>query len=280
MISHAESVPALRALTYLAPGIPREFFELVTAHLSAALGLQIQLDADCRSSGPMHGDPDPFAEGRADIGFLCSPSYLYLQGQKRPSVELVPAGFVFADARHAGEPLYFSEVVVRKDHHAQCFSDLDGAVWGYNDECSLSGYFSTLQELATRGRDKGFFGRWVKTGSHLTSIESTLAGSIDGAAIDSVALSILMRERPDLRERLRIVESFGPFPIQPVVLGSGLARSLKQCIAHALLELGPDMSTRLSRFGLERCLPIDDRAYEEERRALASLQWDRRCTVQ
>jgi ABC-type phosphate/phosphonate transport system substrate-binding protein len=174
----------LNALTFLAPGIPLEFFEIVTGCIAEALSCEIQLSAEDRISGPMHAAADPFDEGRADLGFLCSPSYLYLRAQARPSVELVPAGFVFRDRRAAGRPVYFSEVVVRSDHSAREFADLAGSVWGYNDECSLSGYFSALQKLSELGCDGSFFGRRVRTGSHLESVEAVLSGAIDGAAID------------------------------------------------------------------------------------------------
>jgi phosphonate transport system substrate-binding protein len=263
----------LVALTYLAPGIPLEFFQLVTDHLARALGCQIQLETESRISGPMHGEPDPFAEGRADIGFLCAPSYLYLRSQGRPSIELVPAGFVFRDERAAGEAVYFSEVVVRPDHHAQGFGDLAGSTWGYNDECSLSGYFAALQELAELGRSETYFGRSVCTGSHDASIESILNGAIDGAAIDSTVLARAKRERPELERRLRVLDSWGPFPIQPVVVRSALGGAWLARIADALLDLHSvhRSGKRLSELGLERCVPIDDAAYAEERRALCAL---------
>jgi len=156
---------------------------------------------------------------------------------------------------------------VKALHPARAFADLAGAVWGFNDECSLSGYFSTLQELARLGADRSFFEHWVRTGSHAASIEATLAGAVDGAAIDSIAFALMLRERPELRGRLRVLASFGPFPIQPVVVRSELAPTWRARIAGALLELGPS----LSRFGLEGCIPIDHTAYEDEHRTLCSL---------
>lgn len=69
---HSDS--PLRALTYLAPGLPLEFFEEVTAHLATRLGRELRLASECRSSGPMHGDLDPFRAGEADLGFLRSRS--------------------------------------------------------------------------------------------------------------------------------------------------------------------------------------------------------------
>jgi len=261
----------LRALTYLAPGIPLEFFEAVTDHLARALSLRIELEMDSSSSGPMYGQHDPFAADRHDIGFLCSPSYLYLRAKSPPSVELVPAGFAFDDPRAAGRPVTFSEVVVRSDHPARSFVDLAGGVWGYNDECSLSGHFSTLQKLSELGCNGDFFRRRVRTGSHHASLAATLDGAIDGAAIDSTVLALVRRERPELTSRLRVIDSWGPFPIQPIVVRAGLGSAWARRIADALLGLEREARTRLARFGLADCVPIDDTAYAEERRALCDL---------
>lgn len=266
-------VGRLRAITFLAPGIPIEFFEWVADLIARKLGCAIDLESESRTSGPMHGAADPFADGRADIGFLCSPSYLWLRAQALPSVELVPAGFVFHDPRAGGQPVYFSEVVVRADHPAQEFGDLAGGVWGYNDECSLSGYFAALQKLSELGCNGGFFRERVHTGSHHASIDATLAGAIDGAAIDSIVLASLRRERSGLTDRLRVLDSWGPFPIQPVVVSSALGPAWAARIAEAMLGLprAGEHARRLAEFGLERCVPIDDAAYAEERRALCAL---------
>jgi len=263
----------LRALTYLAPGVPLELFELVCEHLGRRLSREVRLESESRSSGPMHGERDPFAEGGADIGFLCSPSYLYLSSRPEPSVALVPAAFVFRDERAGGRAVYFSEATVRADHPARCFADLEGTVWGYNDDCSLSGYFAALQKLAELGCEGGFFGRRVHTGSHHASIEALLAGTIDCAAIDSTVLTRLSRERPDVHARLRVVDSWGPFPVPPIVARRALGAELVGRIAGALLELGsePGQAQRLARHGFERCAPTDESAYAEERRALCAL---------
>lgn len=268
------ALPAtLRALTYLSPGIPFEFFEALTEELGRALGCDVWLAAEERSSGPVHGDLDPFGAGEMDLGFLCSPSYLYLASRSTPSVELVPAACAFGDRRSAGQPVYYSEVVVRHDHPAASFADLQGAVWGYNDTASLSGHFSTLQHLAELGRGEEFFQARLRTGSHLESLEAIRRREIDAAAIDSVVLARVQRERPDLAADLRVVESWGPFPIQPVVLRRGTAPDLAARVAQAWLEVDLD-GEHAAIF--ERCAflgfrPVDPSFYAEEGRVLRSL---------
>lgn len=246
---------------------------MLTEYLSTAVGRAMELDVEPRSSGPMHGDEDPFASGLADIGFLCSPSYLYLRAQATPSIELVPAAFVFGDRRANGKPVYYSDVIVRAEDPARSFGDLADCTWGFNDECSLSGYFAALQRLSDLALDTSFFGRIVRTGSHHASVEQVLAGDLDSAAIDSNVLNLLLRQRPEVRGRLRIVDSWGPFPIQPVVVRRGLGAHLTRRVTDALLRLHEDPihGRDLARFGIERCTTIDSSAYEDEKRALCAL---------
>lgn len=272
MVNSSNSTGSLRALSFLAPGLPKTFFECVASHLEEQLGREIQLSFDEGSSGPMEGDPDPFAEGGADLGFLCSPSYLYLRDKPDPSVQLIPAGFVFRDSRNAGRAIYFSDVVVRRDHPALRFGELAGGTWGYNDECSLSGYFSTLQELNALGHGRDFFGEWVRTGSHARSIEMVTAGDLDGAAIDSVSLTLLLEGRPEMRDELRVIDSFGPFPIQPVVACANLDPQLVQALADAMLNMNEGTSDCMDAFAFEGCIRTSDGDYEVERQALLDLR--------
>ena len=263
----------LRAMTYLAPGIPLAFFEQVTRYLGAAVGREVVLESDERISGPMHGDPDPFSTGRADMGFLCSPSYLYLRAQAQPSVELLPVGFVFRDARNQGSPSYFSDVIVRKERGISHLEELKSGVFGFNDSCSLSGYFAVRKELAERGLTNGFFRAETCTGSHADSIRAVLSGEIDVAAIDSNALALAQLDFEALDQRIAVIESFGPHPIQPIVLSTRLACELGEPLRQALLAMMEDreVAAALNRFGLESCVPIDDSLYAEERAALEEL---------
>jgi phosphonate transport system substrate-binding protein len=263
----------LQALTYLAPSLPIELFALVCDRIGAALGREIHLRSEDRHSGPMHREHDPFASGEVDIGFLCSPSYVYLRSVVPASVGLVPAAPVFDDERLEGRPQYFSEVMVRADDDAASFVDLEGRVWGFNDTCSLSGYINTCNKLRELGQGDDFFERQVDTGSHLRSMEALLSGQIDGASIDSNVLARLHLDSPEIRSRLKVVESWGPFPIQPLVIRAELAEELAGPIAQALLEL--DRSSRVARrlaaLGVRGFAPVSADDYEEELCALREL---------
>ena len=263
----------LRFLSYLSPGIPRAFFEALVEHVRQALGQRASLSVEPRISGPMRGAEDPFSRGEADVGFMCAPSLFWLLESADPPVALLPAAPVFRDDRAPGEPVYFSELVVRADSPAGSFLDLRDRSWAYNDPCSLSGYYNVLKRLAEMGNDEGFFGRTCCSGSHLNSVGMVVRGEVDAALIDSNVLRIELRSTPKRQKRLRVIETWGPFPIQPVVLRSGLHPELKNRLRAALLAIGEGAPAppALAGFGLERFAPVTYEYYASEGAAL------RRC---
>ncbi len=260
-------------MSYLSPGIPRAFFEAVVEHARRALGRRASLSVESRVSGPMRGAGDPFSRGEADVGFMCAPSLFWLLEAAVPPVELLPAAPVFRDDRAPGEAVYFSELVVRSDSPAASFLDLRGRSWAYNDPCSLSGYYNVLKRLAKMGEYDGFFGRTCCSGSHLNSMAMVVRGEVDAAIIDSNVLRLKLRSAPELGGRLRVIETWGPFPIQPVVLRRGLHPDLGEGLRAALLSIGEDspVAPALADFGLERFVPITYEHYAAENDVL------RRC---
>ncbi len=215
----------LRFLTYLAPSIPQTFFDLVTREVGARIGLPTALDLETSVSGPSPSS-DPFRSGRADFAFVCSPSYPQLR--RAGTARLVAAAPVFDDPRGAGRPVYFVDVVVATAHRASSLCDLAGGTWAYNDPASLSGWHSLRARLAElgHGRPENFFRRVLLSGSHLRSLELVASGRADASAIDSNALAVKLERDPALAARLRVLESWGPLPIQPL-LASELHRDAR-----------------------------------------------------
>lgn len=227
----------LHLISYLAPSIPADFFRLIAADLGATLEFNDTI------SGPLAGDPEPFSTGRADIGFVCSPTYRWLQ----PKVELLPLP-VPADPRCNGRPVYFGHVIARADREVRTFEDLRGSVWAYNDRNSRSGWFAMLQRAG-----EGFFSGYIHAGSHLRSIEMVRSGAADAASIDS---NVLLRQNVS---GLRVVESWGPFGIQPAIVRADLDRESKTRAAEALLTLHERHA--LERFGFTGFVKPDPALY-------------------
>lgn len=227
----------MRIITYLAPSLPLALFETIAQRLGA------EMMSEERISGPLAGDDEPFSRGDADIGFICAPSYRVLRG----TVELLPA-LVPLDARADGKPVYFADVVVRRDAPVHTFDDLRGARWAYNDRNSRSGWFSMIE----RAGSPDFFGSLLHAGSHLQSLEAVAGGRADAAAIDSNVLAL------NRRDELRVIESWGPFAIQPAIIRSAIPEERKREVAAMLLSLGRD---ELGTFGFAGFTPVSEAAY-------------------
>lgn len=261
MGSRDSDLEEIRFVTYLSPSLPQALFETLADHAQRALGgIRVSLRVEIRASGPQKGDEGFY---QADVAFMCSPSFHWLR-QLRPSpVELLGVAPVFDDDRNQGKPVYFSDVVVRRDGPVHTFSGLEGGSWAYNDPVSLSGYYCMLEKLAESCGEESFFDHVFCSGSHLDSIEAVLQGEADAAAIDSNVLKLRLREEPALRERLRVIEALGPFPIQPVVVRSALPTELKERLRAAFFATNEDGRTHgiLKEYGLSRFVAVGQEDY-------------------
>ena len=68
-------------------------------------------------------------------------------------------------------------------------------------------------------------------------------GEADAEAIDSNVLRIELRSSPELEEQFQVLDYWGPFPIQPVVLRSGLHQELKDRLRTALITIDANQHT-------------------------------------
>lgn len=204
----------LRAATFLAP-CNRPLYEFIADACGAA---ELADGSDWRALG----------EGQFDIAFVCSPPLIWLKG----AIEAIAAP-VLVDARFKGEPLYSSEVVVRSDSSYRTFEDLRGSRWAVNEPSSWSGYWVVLQRVGAWS----YFREVVQAGFHQRSLRLVASGGVDAAAIDCQVLAVELRDDPGLAGRLRVIETLGPAPSQPVVVRSGLEPGVKSAIKSRLLGL-------------------------------------------
>src|SRR5207253_408625 len=127
---------------------------------------------------------------------------------------------------YGGRPVYFSDVIVKRDSPAKKFDDLCGSVWAYNEPRSHSGYNVIRAHLANLGR-KRFFNRAVESGSHSASVEMVLSGQVDAAAIDSTMLEWMKSQRPEIGKQVRVIATLGPSPIPPWVISKEVPENLR-----------------------------------------------------
>ena len=202
-------------------------------------------------------------EGLAQIGFLCGLQYVQrIDGENR-GIELLAAP-VMESSRYRGEPIYFSELLVRHESALRRFDDLRGGSWGYNEPTSHSGYNLMRYYLALRGLTAGYFGRVFETGSHQNSLEMLLDGRVDSATIDSTVLELELRARPELGRAVRVIETLGPSPIPPAVIRRSVPHAVKQAVRNALLMMHENAEGRriLGGPSMARFVQTKDSDYE------------------
>ena len=217
--------------TYLGPSL-RPLYEFV----AEACGARLVEGGDWRE----------LAAGEIDAAFVCSPPLVWLEG----AVEALAAP-VLTDARFGGMPLYSSEVVVRRDSAFQSLVDLRGAHWAYNEPSSWSGYWVVLEKVG----DWTYFGEVVEAGSHARALRLVAEGAVDGAGIDCQVLAVELRDDPELAGLVRVVDTLGPAPIQPVVVRSTLAADAKDELRRRLAALSGPV---LERFFVRRFASAPD----------------------
>jgi ABC-type phosphate/phosphonate transport system substrate-binding protein len=149
---------------------------------------------------------------------------------------------VFADPRNGGRPVYFSDVVVAAGSGARRLDELRDRKWAVNDDRSLSGFGCVIAAL---GPDVAA----VWSGGHDASVEMVLDGSADCASVDA---NYLRRRGTD---GLRVVHTFGPHPIQPLVARPSFERV--DAVVEALC--GQDLTS----WGVVTFAAVDDSDYPD-----------------
>jgi phosphonate transport system substrate-binding protein len=254
----------LRFATFLAPNM-LPVYRFLADHIGDRLGRPVELVAGTSF--------DQFEHGQADLGVICGLPYVWLAARRPRPVEPLAAP-VLAGDRYAGRPIYFSDVIVRRDSPITSAEELRGCSWAYNEPTSHSGHTVTLYSLVRMGARPGFFAQVVEAGFHQRAIRLVVGGAVDAAAIDSQVLAVELRNHPQLAEGVRVVATFGPSTIQPVVAASRLPDRLKDEVQELLVKLGDDPSARpaLAHGFIEHFAAVDDAAYDDIRAMLATIQ--------
>jgi len=204
-----------------------------------------------------------FDQGEIQVCWICGLPYVWKADQPLAAIELLAAP-VMQGRRYADRPVYFSDVVVRRDSRFQLFEQLRGASWAYNEPRSHSGCYITRYHLATLGETGDFFGRIVESGAHQVSLRLVLEGAVEASAIDSTVLELELRRHPDLAAQLRIIEHLGPSPIPPWLVSTQVPAELRSRLRAVLLhmECDPQGQAILAASGIARFVSVSDRDYD------------------
>ena len=169
--------------------------------------------------------------------------------------------------RYQDLPIYFADVIVRRDSSISAFDALQGKVFCYNDPGSNSGYFLLHNDLGP-SRPGPFFKQSLQSGSHQASIRWVAEGLADCAAIDSVVLEQELQNHPELSNRVRVLRSIGPSPMPPVAAAHRLGPEVVCQLRQSLLFPEPPLRTVMDRAQIKRYATVDWNSYEAIDRAL------------
>ena len=219
----------IRFATYLAPNI-YDTYAYITQYVGEKIG---------RPATLIVGQSFDQIGGQVDVAFMCGLPYATLAESAACPLELLAAP-VLRGERYRRKPIYFSDVIVRKDSPYTSFDDLRGCAWAYNQQESHSGWNIVVYSLLKRGKTPSFFGQLIATGSHLNSIAHVLDGQADAAAIDSHVLDVFLARNPTAASKLRTIDMLGPSSIPPVVIARSIDQTLKRTIQKALLTMHED----------------------------------------
>lgn len=137
-------------------------------------------------------------------------------------------------------------------------------MWAYNEPRSHSGYNVVRAYLSSLFEGNGFFDKTVESGAHKTSLEMILDGRVDGAAIDSTVLEWVVSHYPNVSERIRVIETFGPSPIPPWVISRRVREVDRERLRKLLLCMDEDPIGRsiLSGGQMSRFISASDTDYD------------------
>jgi phosphate/phosphite/phosphonate ABC transporter binding protein len=238
-------------------------------HIARYIGEKV----DCPTTLRVGQSFDEFTEGQIDFAFICGLPYVRMASQYNCPVELLAAP-VLIGKRYQHRPIYFSDVIVRRESPYTCFNDLHGCVWAYNERASHSGCNLVCYSLLEQDKSHEYFGETVKSGSHLRSIEMVLQGEVDAAAIDSHLLDVLCSRDEKLATRLRVVDALGPSSIPPIVVSKRLDDELKCKMQEVLVTMHlDDCGAKGLREGfIERFVAVVDEGYSDLRGMLDRVE--------
>jgi phosphonate transport system substrate-binding protein len=189
--------------------------------------------------------------------------------------------------RYQGQPVCFSDVVVRRCSLFQSFLDLRGRSWAFNEPRSHSGFNMVRTYLAELGQIDGFFGSVVESGAHTASLEMILSGKIDAAAVDSTVLEWIVSKREEIGRQIRVVETIGPSPIPLWVISKQVPLKFRCELRALLLDLNLDEPGRevLAQGRIARFIAAHDADYDPIRRMARKadrvmLAWNSRRSFQ
>lgn len=171
--------------------------------------------------------------GEATVAVVCTNPYL--QGNEDFGMEALVVPQVHGDTS------YYSLLIVHDDDESSSLEDLRGSTFAFSDPLSNTGRLAPVYQLSLLGETPdSFFDRTAFTYAHDNSIRAVAERVVAAAAVDSLVYEYMLITEPEVAQKVRVVETWGPFGINPVVVNPLLELELKDGLRNALLDMDGD----------------------------------------
>ena len=248
----------------LSPTKSLEYYEELLNYLGQEIGRQLIL-----FQKPTYAEVNDLISGRrVDLAFVCS--LAYVEGKRDFDMELLVAPQI------NGQTVYYSYLIVPQESTATGLKDLKGVSFAFTDPLSNSGHLAPTYQLSLLNTTPAwFFGKYLFTYSHDSSIVAVANKLVDAAAVDSLIYEHMAANDADLASKTKVIARWGPYGIPPVVINPELEPQLKQQLREFFLNLHTSSKgiKLLDSLGIDKFVIVNDDIYDSIREMEAKLGW-------
>jgi ABC-type phosphate/phosphonate transport system substrate-binding protein len=219
-----------------------------------------------------HRAPAPLGElwERSDMGcvFMCGWPF----SRSKPQPQLIAAPCPLGQ-RYERLPIYFTDLIVRRDRGFETLKDTFGGRIAWTAESSHSGFNAPRHHLLTfRTSDRPEL--YSESIGRLLTPDRSLASVVDGEAdiapMDSYALDLIRLHEPERISEIMVIDSTAAAPFPPLVASNDLAPSALASLRRAFLmaDSEPTLIPLLSTLNIGGFTAIKAEAYD------LALKWE------
>ncbi len=179
-------------------------------------------------------------------------SYSYLELEASGDVELL------AVPKRNGRVHHNAHIIVPEESKIKTLEDLRGRRFVFTDSLSFPGKLYTVRKLEELGETPAsFFSDYIFSYSHENSIIAVAEEWVDAASVCSLVYEHLVKENPELEDRIRIIESSPPVGNPPLVINSSAEEEFKRELEEFFLSMHEDSQGReaLEEMRIEEFVP-------------------------
>ncbi|MDR7482776.1 MAG: phosphate/phosphite/phosphonate ABC transporter substrate-binding protein [Armatimonadota bacterium] len=233
-------VPSLDAQRVLATG------STLARMLEVATGYRVRAEVPTSYAATI----EAMCANRVDIAFFAVFSYVLAHQRCGAEARLVSI--------RQNKPFYVSQILYRADLPVKSLQDLRGKRFAFVDPASASGYLFPAALLKKHGIDPDrFFSQVVFAGGHDKVVIAIYNGSVDAGATFGdpdnptfEARDRVVRQFPDVREKVKVLMYTDPIPNDTVSFRRGLPEEVKERVTKAMFRIAQTPPGRETIFTL------------------------------